>query len=65
MKYLYNALKNDSNYPKKIRHFDDKNEIKQEIEKIKIKQELKGLRTVALLKASRGMKLEEVIEKGI
>ena len=37
----------------------------KEIEKIKIKQELKGLRTVALLKASRGMKLEEVIEKGI
>ena len=65
MKYLYNALKNDSNYPKKIRHFDDKNEIKQEIEKIKIKQELKGLKTVALLKASRGMKLEEVIEKRI
>ena len=65
MKHLYNALKNDSNYPKKIRHFDDKNEIKQEIEKIKIKQELKGLKTVALLKASRGMKLEEVIEKRI
>ena len=53
------------NYTKKIQHYDDKNEMKKEIEKIKIKQELKGLRTVALLKASRGMKLEEVIEKGI
>ena len=55
----------DLNYTKKIQHYDDKNEMKKEIEKIKIKQELKGLRTVALLKASRGMKLEEVIEKGI
>jgi UDP-N-acetylmuramoyl-tripeptide--D-alanyl-D-alanine ligase len=65
MQHLYNALKNDLNYTKKIQHYDDKNEMKKEIEKIKIKQELKGLRTVALLKASRGMKLEEVIEKGI
>ena len=63
MQHLYNALKNDLNYTKKIKHFDDKNEIKKEIEKIKVTQESKKLRTVALLKASRGMKLEEVIEK--
>ena len=63
MQHLYNALKNDLNYTKKIKHFDDKNEIKKEKEKIKVTQESKKLRTVALLKASRGMKLEEVIEK--
>lgn len=64
MQHLYNALKNDLNYTKKIQHYDDKNEIKKEIEKIKIKQELKGLRTGCFAKSIERNEIRRSYRKG-
>ena len=65
MKYLYEELTNDIEKSNEIQHFDSKEEIKKEILKVKKEAKSREERVVVLLKGSRGMKLEEVIEKGL
>ena len=65
MKYLYEELTNNVEKSNEIQHFDSKEEIKKEILKLKKEAKSREERVVVLLKGSRGMKLEEVIEKGL
>ena len=65
MKYLYEELTNNVEKSNEIQYFDSKEEIKKEILKLKKEAKSREERVVVLLKGSRGMKLEEVIEKGL